>query len=94
MLDPVVVIGIGEMGGVFTRGLLRLGHPVFPVTRNTDMEQLAKAITAPELVLVAVGENDLHPSSASPSHGATVWPCCRTSCCRAIGRPTISRGLA
>ena len=60
MLDPVVVIGIGEMGGVFTRGLLRLGHPIFPVTRSTDMEQLAKAITAPELVLVAVGENDLH----------------------------------
>jgi len=62
MLDPIVVIGIGEMGGVFTRGLLRLGHPVFPVTRGTDMEQLAKAITAPALVLVAVGEADLHPT--------------------------------
>lgn len=62
MLDPVVVIGIGEMGGVFTRGLLRLGHPVYPVTRSTDIDAMAEAIPNPALVLVAVGENDLHPS--------------------------------
>ncbi|MBD3670511.1 MAG: hypothetical protein HUJ29_07025, partial [Gammaproteobacteria bacterium] len=62
MLDPIVVIGIGEMGGVFTRGLLRLGHPVYPVKRQTDMEELARTITEPALVLVAVGENDLHPT--------------------------------
>jgi len=61
MSEPVVVIGIGEMGGVFTRGLLRTGHPVFPVTRKTDMQAMAVAIPAPLLVLVAVGENDLHP---------------------------------
>ena len=62
MLDPIVVVGIGEMAGVFSRGFLKLGHPVFPVTRQTDMEKLATAITAPALVLVAVGENDLHPT--------------------------------
>jgi len=61
MNDPIVVIGTGEMSGVFTRGLLKLGYPVFPVNRNTDMQKMAKALTAPALVLVAVGEADLHP---------------------------------
>lgn len=62
MLQPVVVIGIGEMAGVFSRGLLKLGHPVYPVTRQTDMAELAATIPQPALVLVAVGENDLHPT--------------------------------
>jgi len=61
MNDPIVVIGTGEMSGVFTRGFLKLGYPVFPVTRNTDMEKMARALTSPALVLVAVGEADLHP---------------------------------
>lgn len=60
MKSPVVVIGIGEMGSVFARGLLRAGYPVYPVTRHSDMEALAQQIPAPELVLVAVAENDLH----------------------------------
>lgn len=61
MNDPIVIIGTGEMSGVFTRGFLKLGYPVFPVNRNTDIEKMAKALTAPALVLVAVGEADLHP---------------------------------
>ena len=60
MQDPVIVIGTGEMGGVFTRGLLRLGHPIFPVNRQTDLDKISTAVPAPRLVLVAVGENDLH----------------------------------
>lgn len=56
---PVVVIGIGEMGSVFARGLLRLGHPVYPVNRDSDMKKLAKALPAPQLVLVAVAEAEL-----------------------------------
>ena len=60
-LDPIVVIGTGEMSGVFTRGFLKLGHPIFPVTRNMDMTKLAGALAPPKLVLVAVGEADLHP---------------------------------
>lgn len=59
MKDPIVVVGIGEMAGVFTRGFLKLGHPVFPVTRQMSMSDVAKAITPPALVLVAVGEKDL-----------------------------------
>jgi hypothetical protein len=56
---PVVLIGVGEMGGVFARGLLRLGHPVFPVSRGTPMAEVAAAVPAPALALVAVAENDL-----------------------------------
>ena len=62
MNDPVIVVGMGEMAGVFTRGLLKQGHPVYPVTRQTDMKQIAKAVPDPRLVLIAVGENDLHPT--------------------------------
>ena len=36
MKSPVVLIGIGEMGGVFARGFLRAGYPVYPATRVTD----------------------------------------------------------
>jgi ketopantoate reductase len=61
MNEPIVVVGTGEMGGVFTRGFLRLGHPIFPVTRNMEMAKVAKAITPPRLVLISVGEADLHP---------------------------------
>lgn len=58
--QPVVVIGMGEMGSVFARGFLRSGHPVFPVTRDMDMNGVAAEIETPELVVVAVAEGDLH----------------------------------
>ena len=60
MKSPVILIGIGEMGSVFARGLLRSGHPVYPVTRTTDLAETARLLPSPELVLVAVAENDLH----------------------------------
>lgn len=60
MESPVILIGIGEMGGVFARGFLRCGHPVYPVTRHTDLAETARRLPAPELVLVSVTENDLH----------------------------------
>ena len=56
---PVVVIGMGEMGSVFARGLLRLGHPVYPVNRDIRLRKQAKRLPDPELVLVAVAEQDL-----------------------------------
>ena len=61
MNDPIIVVGIGEMAGVFTRGLLRCGHPVYPVTRQTNIDDVAKAVPNPALILVAVGEADLQP---------------------------------
>lgn len=60
MKRPIVIIGIGEMAGVFARGFLRTGHPVFPVTRNMDMVAAARELPDPELVLLTVGEKDLH----------------------------------
>lgn len=64
MLNPVVVIGIGEIGSVFARGFLKTGHPVIPVNRGADFEQVAAVYPHPELVLLAVGENDLAASLA------------------------------
>jgi len=61
MKAPIIVIGIGEMSGVFTRGLLKAGYPLYPVTRDTNIDELAKEISSPEMVLVAVGETDLDP---------------------------------
>jgi ketopantoate reductase len=55
----VVIVGMGEMGAVFARGFLRLGHPVYPVLRGDSMAQLAAELAAPELVLIATGEADL-----------------------------------
>lgn len=62
MNEPIVIIGIGELGSVFARGLLRCGHPVFPITRGMDMAKESESIPDPALVLVAVAENDLHPT--------------------------------
>ena len=60
MNKPVVVIGVGEMGGVFARGFLRCAYPVYPVTRTLNITEVANQVTDPELVVVAVAENDLH----------------------------------
>jgi len=64
MQKPIVIIGIGEMAGVFARGFLRSGHPVYPITRGMDLTQAATEIPEPQLVLVAVGEKDLHDTLA------------------------------
>lgn len=60
--QKVVLIGVGEMGGVFARGFLRAGIPVYPVTRTINVQQAAAALPNPDLVLLAVAENDLHPA--------------------------------
>ncbi len=60
MKAPIVIIGIGEMAGVFARGFLRAGHPVFPIVRGMDMEAEAATLPDPALVLLAVAEKDLH----------------------------------
>lgn len=60
LVPPVVLIGAGELGGVFARGLLRCGCPLYPVQRNTDVQAVADTIHPPSLVLVTVAEDDLH----------------------------------
>lgn len=59
MYKHSVLIGVGEMGGVFARGLLRLGHAIYPVTRHVPLADACREVGDPELVLVAVGEQDL-----------------------------------
>lgn len=64
MHKPVVVIGIGEIGSVFARGFMRLGYPIVPVTRGMDLSVVAAEVQKPEVVIVAVGEKDLHTTLA------------------------------
>ncbi len=45
--QPVVVIGMGQLGGVFARGFLRAGRPVYPIVRGMDMDKAAAAIPDP-----------------------------------------------
>jgi len=59
MHKSIIMIGAGEMGGVFARGILKTGHPVYPVTRDMDMELAAKQMPEPEAVLVTVAEKDI-----------------------------------
>ena len=59
MNDPVVIVGIGEVGGVFARAFLNAGYPVYPVLRDTDQGQLEGMLPSPQLVLICVGEKDL-----------------------------------
>ena len=59
MNEAVTIIGVGEVGGVFARGFLRSGHPVYPVTRSMDLAKLPTDWPHSAAVVVAVGEKDL-----------------------------------
>ena len=59
MSKQIVVWGMGEMGSVFARGFLKLGHTVIPVVRSSDPASITTEYPDPELVLVAVGEATL-----------------------------------
>lgn len=61
MNNVVVVIGLGQLGRVLAGGLLRAGQTVVPVNRDDDLLAVAARWPHPTLVLVSVGENDLHP---------------------------------
>ncbi len=62
MKQPIALIGVGEMGAVFSHALLRSGHPVFPILRSTAVAEAVRLIPEPTLALVTVGEDDLHES--------------------------------
>jgi ketopantoate reductase len=55
----IVIVGIGELGGVFARGLLRRGRAIAPVTRGQRIADQLAAHADAELVLVTVGETEL-----------------------------------
>jgi len=58
MKKPIVVLGIGELGSVFSRAFLKNNYPVYPITRQTNISELANTID-PELILVCTAEADL-----------------------------------
>ena len=60
-----VMIGLGQLGRVFAGGLLKTGHVVVPLNRGDDAAAVARQVPEPDLVLVSVGENDLHPVLAA-----------------------------
>ncbi len=55
--NEAVLVGVGQLGGVFAHGLLRLGLTVVPVRRGESLQQVKSQ--DPALVLVAVGEKEL-----------------------------------
>lgn len=56
----MITIGQGEISGVFNRGFLKQGYPVYPVLRGDPLASMAQQLPEPELVLIAVGEGDIH----------------------------------
>ncbi len=69
MKRQVCIVGMGEIGGVFARGFLKAGHPVYPVLRGMDLSKLEKAID-PEVIVISVAEKDF---SACLSALPRVW---------------------
>lgn len=58
MKKPIIIIGLGEMAGVFAKGFLRSGHPVYPITRKISIGEAFSNYPEPCLVLLAVAEKD------------------------------------
>ena len=65
MKKMIVIIGMGELGELFAHSFLKSGYPVYPVLRGMSLVAVANEIPEPELVLLAVGEKELHPELAS-----------------------------
>lgn len=65
MKDTIIIIGMGELGSVFARGFLKLGHPVQAVRRQDNIAEIAAKTPRPGAVLVAVGEADIHATLQS-----------------------------
>jgi hypothetical protein len=61
MNNSITLVGVGEIGAVFSHALLRTGHTIRPVLRSTSMAAAMDLDPEPSLVLVTVGEDDLHP---------------------------------
>ncbi len=58
MNPAVAIIGIGEVAGVLAKAFLRNGHPVFPVTRDMGMTEVARELSDPLVAVIGVAEKD------------------------------------
>jgi len=59
MKAPVILVGVGEIGSVLARGMLKIGHPVYPIIRGMTLSSAAESLPEPEAVIIAVGEGDI-----------------------------------
>ncbi len=59
MNAPIFVIGLGQLGVAFSEGFLKLGFTVVPLLRGDSIQAAVSDHGSPELILVAVGEDDL-----------------------------------
>jgi hypothetical protein len=57
--ESALVVGMGELGGVFALALLRRGITVMPVLRATTSEHVSACCKEPTLCVVTVGEDSL-----------------------------------
>lgn len=62
--DKVVIIGVGQLGRAFADAFLRSGVTVVPVLRRQSIRSVTAQAPDAELVLVAVGEDDLSDALA------------------------------
>lgn len=58
MSEHIVVVGMGQLGAVFSEGFLRTGRSVTPVLRGGDVTRVCEQVK-PDAVLVATGEDSL-----------------------------------
>jgi len=69
MKKPVAIVGIGQMGGIFAKGFLKAGYPVYPFVSGTNNESSVRSMPECDFVLLAVPENKLHAVIQSiPNH--------------------------
>ena len=59
MDKTIIVVGLGELGSVFARGVLKLGYTVMPITRHNSLSDLTDRVD-PQAIIIAVGEADVH----------------------------------
>ena len=57
--ESVVIIGMGQLGGLLAHGLMRLGYSIYPVLRGDDLATAQEDCPNTKLVLVSVGEDVL-----------------------------------
>lgn len=70
--EPHLVVGLGQIGGVLSHGLLRTGHPVIPVGRTSNVADATGALPmgwSPQSVWITVGEGALDAVLASLPDG-------------------------
>lgn len=59
MKRPIVIFGLGQLGTFFAEAFLRLGYPIVPALRQSSFSEGEASSLDPELVIVAVREDDL-----------------------------------